>query len=380
MASAAALVWHAPALADDSVEERLSKMEQRIRYLEERVAAQDQVIDEKDREIAALSAGESKGDEWFNRVEIGGAIELEAVYSDPYDQNRETTVDVGTAELGIAAQINDTVSGEIVVDADDSDIVLADAVLVFEPEDSPVAVSAGLQRLPFGVYETNMVSDPFTKELGDTGEVSVVLGAETDLIALNLFAFDGDNQPSGKQRIEGFGASAGYALEQDGYSVNLDVGWINDIGDADGLQEVIADSLGEGMDYADHVPGMSASAMASVGNVSVIGEYVTATDEFQPGEVDFRGRGAEPTAYMVEATYGFVLADWDATFALGYQETDQAVALGLPRSRVLGALSIDVMENVGIALEWARDDDYTLRGGGTDEEANTVTALLTAEF
>ena len=45
-----AFAWHAPALAQDSTEERL---EQRIRYLEERVAAQDQVIVEKDRQLAA---------------------------------------------------------------------------------------------------------------------------------------------------------------------------------------------------------------------------------------------------------------------------------------------------------------------------------------
>ena len=56
--SAAALAWHAPALADDSIEERLSKMGQRIEYLEERVDSQDQVIVEKDREMAALSVGE----------------------------------------------------------------------------------------------------------------------------------------------------------------------------------------------------------------------------------------------------------------------------------------------------------------------------------
>ena len=83
MASLAVLAWHAPAVADDSIEDRLAKMEQRIRYLEERVASQDQVIVEKERQISALSAGE--GDAWYNRVEIGGAIELEAVHESPYE-------------------------------------------------------------------------------------------------------------------------------------------------------------------------------------------------------------------------------------------------------------------------------------------------------
>ncbi len=40
-----AFVWHGPALAQASIEERLQKMEQRLRYLEERVAAQDRTTE-----------------------------------------------------------------------------------------------------------------------------------------------------------------------------------------------------------------------------------------------------------------------------------------------------------------------------------------------
>ncbi len=46
---------------------------------------------------------------------------------------------------------------------------------------------------------------------------------------------------------------------------------------------------------------------------------------------------------------------------------------------MLGALSVGIMENVTLAFEWARDDD-SVRDGGTDEEADTVTVLLGAEF
>ena len=390
VASLAVLAWHAPAMADDSIEERLSKMEQRIRYLEERVASQDQVIVEKERQISALSSGE--GDAWFNRVEVFGAIELEAAYSNPYEGDRENEADVGKAEIGIAAAINDWTGSEVVVayNGDDGDMELDSATLTIAPPEGPWSLTGGLQGLPFGVYDTNMISDPLTKELGEAGEVSLVLGLEAEQFTGFLFVFDGDNQPDGRQRIEGHGAALGYATEQDGYEIGLDVAWINDIGDSDGLQDVIAEALaaaseelGEDVAYNDHVAGMSASARLGVGDIAVLGEYVAAVEDFEPGEAALEGQedqGAKPVAWIIEAAYSFTLADRDATFAVGYQTSDEAIVLGLPETRTLGTLSVDVMENVGLALEWARDDDYSVEDGGTGKSADTVTTVLSAEF
>ena len=281
--SAAALAWHAPALADDSIEERLSKMEQRIEYLEERVASQDQVIVEKDREMAALSAGERGA--WQNRVEISGLVELDAVSSKDYAGDRSTEANLATLEIGLAAPINDTVSAEILVEKDDED------------------------------------------DIGEAGDTS-------DLIA---------------DRLGGLEANNGEDEENNVF-------------------------------YSDPVPAFAASIVVGVDDITVIAEYVTATENFQPSEIAFRDAGAEPSAMGFEVAYGFDLAGSDATFALGYQKSDQAVALELPRERVLGALSVGIMENVTLALEWARDDDYSLRDGGTAEEADTVTLLLGAEF
>ena len=43
VATAGALAWNVPTMADDMVEDKLATMEQRIKYLEERVASQDQI-------------------------------------------------------------------------------------------------------------------------------------------------------------------------------------------------------------------------------------------------------------------------------------------------------------------------------------------------
>ena len=402
VASAAAIAWHAPAMADDSIEERLSKMEQRIEYLEERVASQDQVIVEKEREIAALSGQTGDEDAWFNRVEIFGVIELEAGYTKPYDdpeasdidRSSSNTAEVAKVELGIAAQINDWTGSEVVVkyNSDDGDMELDAATVTFAPPEGPWSLTGGSQVLPFGVYETNLISDPLTLQLGETGENSLVFGLEAGDFYGSLYAFDGDNQVDGKQRIGGHGASVGYAMEGDGFALDLNAGWINDIGDSDGVGDALAESLdglqldtdGDGeledIYYSGHVAGMSASALLSVGDLSVIGEYVSAVEEFEAHEIGFQEREAEPSAWSFEAAYGFELADTEATVAVSYQTSDEAIALGLPESRTLGGISVGIMENVGLGVEWARDDDYSMEDGGTGKSADTVTVQLGAEF
>ena len=167
-ASLAALAWSAPAMADSSIDGRLATMEQRV-------AAQDQVIVERESEIAALSTME---DAWFSKVEIGGVIELELVSESPPVGGGSTEAGVGTAELAISAAINDEFSGEIVVEQDGETIALDGATLTYELEGHPFFATGGLQSLPFGVYDTNLISDPLTNELGDTDEVSLVLGVE----------------------------------------------------------------------------------------------------------------------------------------------------------------------------------------------------------
>ena len=83
---------------------------------------------------------------------------------------------------------------------------------------------------------------------------------------------------------------------------------------------------------------------------------------------------------MIEAAYSFNLAGKEATVAAGYQGTEEALALELPKGRVLIGLSVPVVEGVALAVEWAKDNDYGAADGGSGRKANTVTVQLAAEF
>lgn len=406
--------WHGPALAQGSIEERLQRMEQRIRHLEERVAAQDRTIVEKDKQISKLR-GLEEG--WFNRVGVSGVVEIEAAQEKGYDGESVNGLDVATVDLVVAAEVNDWMGAETVLtyDGDGDKMTVDTATLTLAPPDTPVALIAGRHGfggstpVPFGVYETGMVSDPLTKDLGGASDDAVQLALDLDGVSASAFVFKGENDRGENDRIENFGFSAGYALERDEVSFALGLSWIDDIGESGGFRDATGEFMSaseykaavaeiredtgiadrdkpaeiaalEGFRGASKVAGGGASLVAGFGGMTVIAEYVTAMSEFKPYEVAFRDKGAKPSAWMVEAGYGFELAGKPSSVAVGYQGTGQALALGLPESRFLVGFSVELLEAFSLNLEYARHRDYGRGDGGTGKSGNTATALLAAEF
>ena len=331
VATVAALALNAPAMAGDAVEDRLAVAEKRVKYLEQRVASQDQVIAEKG----------SEEDGWFNSVEIGGAIEVQLASTNAAGEDGTIAGELATAELGIAAAINDEWGGEIVVENDDGTIALADAFLTYEPAGAGFSATAGDTGVPFGVYDTNLISDPLPKSIGDTGGASLALSGETGPANWSLFALNAD------QFADIFGVAAGFAVEGGEATFGASVSWINDL---------------SGSEVALEAMGMAASANVSLGPASAIVEYVTAFDA--------QDSQAEPSAWSIEGAYGLALGDTEATLAVGYSATSDGDAAGLAETLMLLGISVGVWENVGVSLEWAREDNAT----------DTVTALLAAEF
>ena len=347
VAAAGALAWNAPAMADDMVEDRLATMEQRIKYLEERVASQDQMIVDKEAEMADLSDG------WFKSVEIGGAIQLELIGESPAEGDNGTRTNLRTVELGIATAINDEWGGEIVVENDDGTIALADAFLTYEPIGGGLSAAMGQRTLPFGVYDTNLITDPLTKDLGETAYTSLMLGGEAAQLGWTLFTYYADEE----ERIDGFGAGLGFAAGSDESEFGLDVAWISDIGDSDGLSG----------QFDDDVPGLSASARGSIGPVSAMVELVTA--------LDAEGSYAEPSAWSAEAAYGFDLMGREATLAIAAGGTKDAEDADLAEALMLLGISVSISDGIGVGVEWSQSEAY-----GADDADDAVTVQLAAEF
>jgi len=337
---------------------------------------------------------------WADKITFSGAIEVEASYENfsPAEGEDVDTSDLAlsTVELGVDVDLLKHVKGRALLlwEEDDTEPVDLDEgfILLDGADVVPLYLKAGKIYVPFGKYETRMISDPLTLELGETRETALELGVAFGGFQAAVFAFNGDIDEEGSDdHIDDFGASIGYVRETDDWSIDLGLGFLNNITDSDGMTGLIEDGQAEAaeMGFAvalkDDVPGMAAHAVVTVGPFTVIGEYVAMLEDpesvlsdITPGALNDLGLDETMSAdalkaWNLEFAYGFDVAEKSACVALGYQGVSDAEE-ALPERRYIAAASVDLWEGVGLALEY-RHDAYE-----TDDDADAVTAKLAIEF
>ncbi len=312
-------------------------------------------------------------------IKIGGLVEVEVGFAEDYDGNNESDIVLATMALDIDIDLHKYVKAHILLlwEEDDTEPVDLDEayILLGNTEHFPLYVQAGKLYVPFGNFESHMISDPLTLELGETRESAVILGFDFNGLYAAAYAFNGDiNENGDDDEIKCFGLNAGYAFENESFNFDVGMGWINSLGDSD----ILGDTLpGEIKDY---VGGVTAHAIFSWQGLTLIGEYLGATDEFEIAELEFKGVGAEPETWNIELGYTFEIADHETVVALAYQGSAEALALELPEERYLGTLGVGLIDGLSLALEYAHDEDYNEKDGGTGENADTLTVQLALEF
>ena len=405
-AIALALVAQAPAFAD-SIEARLARLEAQNRAQEATIAEQQARLEgtpkrvktlEDDLEQKRAGAGEVETGAWYRHIEIAGLIEVEAGYVSPSEGDSASDVRLATVELGIAAQVTNWVEAgvSLLYEQDETDLEVDVAYITLaNPEASPVFLTAGQIYVPFGVYETNLVSDPLTLEIGESRESAIQLGVVQSDFSGSAYLFNGDNKVDGENQIGSWGANLGYAHEGDDRAWAFGAGYINDLGDSDTLQDATnanrvaalealiekgLDTSGFSVDPTERVGGWTISAAAAFGAFNLIGEYLSATDDFDRDTLGFEDAGAKPSAWNIEAGFTFPVMGRESVAAVAYQGTREALALELPKERWLLGWSIEIFDRTSLSFEWAHDIDYSESDGGTGESADTITAQLAVEL
>ncbi|MCU7798448.1 MAG: LbtU family siderophore porin [Candidatus Thiodiazotropha sp. (ex Myrtea spinifera)] len=279
------------------------------------------------------------------RIEISGLVEIEAEFVDPRSGNSYSNLTLTTAELGIKAQVSSAVSGEIVLLYEEDSEASLDvdvATLTLSPEAS-LFFNAGQFYLPFGVFETQMISDPLTLELAETRETALEIGFTTGMLFGSVYIFDGDTSNEDTSKIDNIGMHLDLILDRGNRHFDISLGYINDIRNSDGL----IDYKGENQ---NQVGGITLSASLYSGPFKLIGEYVSASDMFDAGD--------KPYAYNIEAGYGFSLSGIDANVAIGFQATGDAEKIELPKEILLAAISFEMYEHTTLGIEITSSKAY----------------------
>ncbi len=332
-------------------------------------------------------------------IKVSGLIEAEAGFSRDFDDVDTSDIVLATMELGFDAQITEWCTGHILFlweEEDTEPVELDEGFITLGGTDTyPVYLTVGKLYVPFGVYETNMVSDPLTLEIGETRESALQVGFEQNGFYGSVYTYNGDiNKESNDEddKIETFGANAGYIFENENISINFGIDWTSNLLDSDGLgdgfEEVQAEFINAfpdgSFELKDYVDGIGAHVIVSAGAFSLFGEYIGASDDPEYSTDDGAGTSAvleqeDPSAFHLECGYTFEAMGKEMTLALTYQGTDNLAGV-LPEKRYGTAVSIALADQLGVALEYMHDDDYDMNDGGTDEDADTLTCQLALEF
>jgi len=369
------------------------ELEQEVKVLKEQLKEREEITDKLD-----------VFKKWSERLSFSGVIEVEAFTVDGYGGEDESDIALATVELGLDAQIADWVSGQIVLlwEEDDTEPMDVDVgtITLGNMEMFPVYLTTGKMYVPFGNFESNMIQDPLTLEIGETRESAVQVGFEHSGFYGSVYTFNGDIDENGEDNeVKCFGANAGYAFENDDLSLDIGAGWINNLIDSDGLgdgfQEMINDAANTTnatiWALSDYVDGFAVHAILSAGPFMLIGEYVGATDDIEwnvsddtAGAMAALGlnpieKTGEPEAWNIELGYTAEIMSKETTFALGFQGTDDLGGI-LPEERYLASIGVGITENTSLTLEYLHDEDYDINEGGTGDDADMVSVQLAIEF
>jgi hypothetical protein len=313
-------------------------------------------------------------------LEFSGAVEVEASSSEDYAGASRNDIAVATVAMGVDVTLNERVSSHVafLYEEDDTDFGVDEATITLGLSDA-AAVTAGKMYVPFGRYDSLMVSDPQTLEMGETVETVLMLSMENKGFYGSVYLFNGDSEEastvaSGDDDDISSGFDLGYAMDE---RFDISVSYISNIADSEALQ-ALEDSGSNVGEVDSKVAGGSISVMASYQGAALLAEHVMALESFSNGDLDGTVTNEEqPTATNIEL--GFDMGN-SLMLAAAYQMTDEARFIGLPEKTVSAAVSYEVLPGASLAAEYATMEDYAVSDGGSGETATAITMQLAVEF
>jgi hypothetical protein len=294
-------------------------------------------------------------------------------------------MEIATLELAAEISLSDFIKGNILIekeDAPNNKFDMTEAFLSYgNSNDNIISFKIGKLTIPFGKFETSLLSDSLGSSIGETAEDAAMVLGQWQKFYLSTYIFKGATKETGRDdRIRQTGAELGYLHESDEYALHLAVGYLSNFADTDLIATKVTDTTLE----TEDVSGQSFSLIARYQPFTFIAEYITASERFNSLDLAYNTQGAKPQAMQWEASY---TAGWkyETTFSLGYQTTDEAVGLELPETRTLVGTNTIINEHSSIGFEFHRDQDYktTECNGstcGTGKKARSYVANFALTF
>ena len=283
-------------------------------------------------------------------LSLTGLVEVEGSYEKFEGGDDSSDLALATVELGIEASLNELVHAHVLLlweDGDD-DVNIDEAVISLTAP-RPVlghelTLHAGRLYLPFGNFNTNMISDGLTLDLAETRDSAVLLEFSCDKMTSKLAVFNGDTDSNDNDdHVDSWVA----AIEIQPHSaLTLGASYMNDLAESD------IELVGDSSLYGHDVPAAGAYVNVAIGAWSFDAEIISALRHFDAptvaGGEDLSGD--QPRAWTVELGWQ---PTKDLLLATRYEQEedfqDDAVRYGMTTSYAL-------YDQVMVAVEYLHDD------------------------
>lgn len=161
-------------------------------------------------------------------------------------------------------------------------------------------------------------------------------------------------------------------------SVNANVSWIHDLGDATGLMPALDEPQNDGT-YASRHSGVNLSLGAKYKAVSLTGGYIRALNLPTATELAMIGREGDPMAWNTEFAYATELLNRETTLALGYMRSSESLQSYLPEERYRTKASMALSRSTTFSLEYYLDREAPYRTS-SDSDGYGITTSIGVHF
>ena len=374
--------------------------------------------------------------DWFNRIGVSGGVNFDAHWgnrSQGYEGENVQRLSLNDAYINVGANVNDwakaftsisfsnpsgRLSGSIVAPGisvsplggqysntynTPNTINLEQGYVTIANYDvSPIFFQIGKQFTDYGRYTIHPLVRTMTQVMTESLATSAKLGFITQMgFHGDIYAFDNPATQSGQGHTGTvYGAALGFDQLNDQLGFDVGVGYMSNITGVNDINAALgnnyANALASGVATGLGLPS-TGTYVHTVGGLAVYGDvnsgpfalsvrYTQAIQHFNPGDLSTQYNlstgvaGARPWALDVTGGFGFNYWAKNQNLYLGYQTSNNAVNLALPKNRWIVGYNIDMWKNTNLGLEYNHDTAYSSGNNAFNHSSNTVGARASVKF
>lgn len=310
--------------------------------------------------------------EEFGKLEFGGKYEGEFGYV-MAEGDDESDFSMAKAELEAQMRLAPNVSGHALflyeqgkhndnVTVEEGTVDLKLPVKPFQE----LSLSLGVMIVPFGEFNSHFVSDPFTKDIGETRHGALRLAASHEIVNTSVAFYNGkvDVEGSNNAQISDMAARVAFSLPEaafgKGMTISLGASFITNVAEAGDLHVLCASGVSERC--------MGSGGFICLGAMGVFleGEVITALGDIE----SLDGMTLKPRAFNVELGYSLpgIPVEIAGRFEQLSEDGDNST------DRFGGVVSIGLFKKTAsLAIEF-------LRTSNSDSAYNSIGGQLAAGF